>query len=84
MRNLSEEIASVGGGFKQGGSFEENTALRSDFDMGNVAGITGGAIHVLIDDLQGLPFSAYSGSAFLNNRIFAGDGPALRLNEFSW
>jgi hypothetical protein len=52
--------------------------------MGNVAGITGGAIHFLIDDLQGLPFSAYSGSAFLNNRIFAGDGPALRLNEFSW
>jgi porin len=83
-RNLSDEIATVSGGLKRGLSFQGYTSLGFDLDMERIAGITGGTVHFLIDDLQGQPFFAYSGSAYLNNRIFAGDGPALRLNELSY
>jgi porin len=83
-RNLSDEIATVGGGLKQGLSFQGYTTFGLDFDMQRIAGIPGGAVHFLLDDLQGQPFSAYTGSAFLNNRLFAGDGPAFRLQELSY
>jgi carbohydrate-selective porin OprB len=83
-RNLSEEIAVVSGGLKRGASYEGYTTLGFDLDIERIAGITGGAIHFLLDDLQGQPFYAYSAAAYLNNRIFAGDGPALRVNEFSY
>jgi porin len=69
-RDLSEGLSNVSGGRKQGGSFEGY--------------ITGGSIHFLLDDLQGQSFAGYSGSAYLNNRVFAGSGPAFRLNEFSY
>ncbi len=52
--------------------------------MERIAGITGGAVHFLLDDLAGQPFYAWSGSAYLNNRLFAGDGPAFRVNELSY
>jgi porin len=83
-RNLSEEIANVSGGVKRGASFEGTTFLGFDLDMNRIAGLTGGAVHFLLDDLQGQPFSAYSGSSYLNNRIFAGNGPAFRVNELSY
>jgi porin len=83
-KNLSEGLANVSGGLKRGEFFEGYTALGFDLDMERTAGVTGGAVHFLIDDLQGQPFFAYSGSAYLNNRIFAGDGPAFRLNELSY
>lgn len=83
-RNLSEGLGNVSGGSKQGGLFEGFTNLGLDLDMARIAGVKGGAIHFLVSDLQGQPFSAYSGSAYLNNRIFAGNGPALRLNELSY
>jgi porin len=83
-RNLAEEIANVSGGRKRGASFEGTTFLGFDLDMERIAGIPGGAVHFLLDDLQGQPFYGYSGSAYLNNRIFAGDGPAFRVNEFSY
>jgi porin len=83
-RDLSEVLGNVSGGRKQGGSFEGYTTLGFDLDMDRIAGITGGSIHFLLDDLQGQSFAGYSGSAFLNNRIFAGNGPAFRLNELSY
>lgn len=83
-RNLSEELGNVSGGQKQGASFEGVTTLGVDLDMARIAGLKGGAVHFLLSDLQGEPFSGYSGSAYLNNRVFAGDGPALRLNELSY
>jgi hypothetical protein len=83
-RNLSGEIATVSGGVKRGLSFQGFTQLGFDLDMERIAGITGGAVHFLLDDLAGQPFYAWSGSAYLNNRLFAGDGPAFRVNEFSY
>ena len=83
-RNLSEELGNVTGGVTRGGSFEGYTSVGLDLDMNRIAGLTGGAVHFLISDLQGQSFSAYSGSAYLNNRIFAGNGPVLRLNELSY
>jgi porin len=65
-------------------SFQEFTQLGFDLDMERIAGITGGAVHFLLDDLAGQPFYAWSGSAHLNNRLFAGDGPAFRVNELSY
>ena len=83
-RNLSDEIATVSGGQKQGLSFQGFTQAGLDFDMQRIAGIQGGSIHFLLNDLQGQPFYAWSGSAYLNNRLFAGDGPAFRLHELSY
>jgi porin len=83
-KNLSEGLSNVSGGLKRGTFFEGYTALGFDLDMERIAGIPGGAVHFLVDDLQGQPFFAYSGSAFLNNRVFAGNGPAFRLNELSY
>ena len=76
-KNLSDEIATVSGGAKQGLSYQGFTQLGFDLDMERIAGITGGAVHFLLSDLAGQPFYAWSGSAYLNNRLFAGDGPAL-------
>jgi porin len=83
-RNLSEGLANVSGGFNRGTSYEGYSALGFDLDMDRIAGIPGGAVHFLLDDLQGQPFFAYSGSAYLNNRVFAGNGPAFRLGELSY
>lgn len=83
-RNLSEELGNVTGGVTRGGSFEGYSSVGLDLDMNRIAGVPGGAVHFLISDLQGQPFAAYSGSAYLNNRIFAGNGPILRLNELSY
>jgi porin len=83
-RNLSEGLGNVSGGRKQGGSFEGYTALGFDLDIERVAGIVGGSIHFLLDDLQGQSYVGYSGSTYLNNRVFAGSGPAFRVNEFSY
>ena len=83
-RNLSDAIATVSGGVKQGVSFQGFTELGLDLDMQRIAGIPGGAVHFLLDDLQGQPFYAWSGATYLNNRLFAGDGPAFRVNELSY
>jgi porin len=83
-KNLSEGLANVSGGLNRGAFYEGTTFLGFDLDMERIAGIPGGAVHFLVDDLQGQPFFAYSGSAWLNNRVFAGDGPAFRLNELSY
>jgi carbohydrate-selective porin OprB len=83
-RNLSEGLGNVSGGLKRGGSFEGYTTLGFDLDIEKVAGITGGSIHFLLGDLQGQSYAGYSGSTNMNNRVFAGSGPAFRVNEFSY
>jgi porin len=83
-KDLSEGLANVSGGRKQGASFEGYTTLGFDLDMDRIAGIPGGAVHFLLDDVQGQSFAGYSGSSFLNNRVFAANGPAFHLNEFSY
>ncbi len=83
-RNLAEELGNVSGGRKQGGLFEGYSEAGFDLDLAKSVGLTGGAVHFQLDDLQGQSFAAYSGSSYLNNRIFAGNGPAFRLQELSY
>lgn len=84
LKNLSEVLGNVSGGVKRGGSYEGLTLLGFDLDMERIAGINGGAVHFLVSGLAGQNFSSYSGSSYLNNRIFAGTGAAVRLNELSY
>ena len=83
-KNLTQGLVNMSGGVKQGGSYEQTTFLGFDLDMNRIAGIPGGAVHFLLSDLSGLNPAAYTGSTYINSRIFAGDGPAIRLNELSW
>ena len=82
-KDLSEVFSNVSGGDKRGTLFEGYTAFGFDLDLNRIAGVRGGSIHVLLDDLQGQPFAAYSGSAYANNRS-SRDGPAFRLQELSY
>ena len=84
LRNLSEVLGNVSGGVKRGGSYEGLTLFGFDLDAERIAGLTGGAVHFLVSDLAGQNFGPYSGSSYLNNRVFAGIGSALRLNELSY
>jgi carbohydrate-selective porin OprB len=83
-RGLYEGLGSVSGGVKRGVFAEGFTAFGADLDLDRIAGIKGGAFHFLVSDLTGQSFAAYSGSSYLNNRIFAGNGPGLHLNEFNY
>jgi porin len=83
-RGLYEGLGNVSGGVQRGAFAEGFTAFGVDLDMDRIAGLKGGAVHVLIDDLAGQSFAAYSGSSYLNNRVFAGNGPGLHLNEFNY
>lgn len=83
-KELAEPLGNVSGGIKRGGSYEGFTNVGLDLDMHRIVGVPGGAVHFLLSDIQGQSFAAYSGSTYLNNRVFAGVGPALRLNELSY
>ena len=83
-KDLAEPLGNVSGGIKRGASFEGLTNLGLDLDAARILGIPGGAIHFLVSDIQGRSFASYSGSSYLNNRIYAGNGIAFRLNELSY
>ena len=83
-RGLYEGLGNVSGGVERGAFAEGFTAFGVDLDLDRIAGVKGGAFHVLVDDLAGQSFAAFSGSSYLNNRIFAGNGPGLHLNEFNY
>lgn len=82
-RDLSEQMGDVDGGIKRGGFFEGYTSAGADLDLGRVAGIPNGSVHLVLDDLQGQPYASYTGSEYANNRVFA-TTQALRLNELSY
>ena len=84
LRNLSEVLGNVSGGIQRGGSYQGLTLLGLDLDAQRIAGISGGAVHVLVSDIAGQNFGPISGSAYLNNRVYAGTGANLRLNELSY
>jgi len=83
-RDLSEVLSNVSGGAERGTFYEAYSEAGFDLDMNRIAGIPGGSVRFMVDDLRGQPFASYSGSAYANNRIFAGDGPAFRLQEWSY
>ncbi len=83
-KDLAEPLGNVSGGNKRGAFFEGLTNVGFDLDAARILGIPGGAVHFLVSDIQGRSFAAYSGSSYLNNRIYAGNGSAFRLNELSY
>ena len=83
-KQLAEPLGNVSGGIKREGSYEGFANIGFDLDMNRIAGVSGGAVHFLVSDIQGQSFATYSGSSYLNNRVFAGVGPTLRLNELSY
>lgn len=80
---FNEGFSDVSGGIKRGSLYEGYTSFGVDLDMNKIAGIHGGSVHVLLSDLNGQPFLGYSGSAYMNNKVFGGTA-AARLNEFSY
>ncbi|WP_210252994.1 carbohydrate porin [Beijerinckia sp. L45] len=82
-RTFNEEFSNVSGGLKRGSLYEGFTTLGFDLDMNRIAGIQGGSVHFLANDLNGLPFLPYSGSNYANNKVFSGPA-ASRLNELSY
>lgn len=82
-RTIDEGFGNVSGGLKRGGLYEGYTSFGVDLDMNTIAGIKGGAFHVLISDLSGQNFAGYSGSQYAFNRVWA-YAAAARLNEFSY
>ncbi len=82
-RTINEGFSDVSGGLKRGTLYEGFTLLGVDLDMNRIAGINGGILHVLFNDLNGIPFAPYSGSQYGYNRVFGAPASA-RLNEFSW
>lgn len=82
-RSIDEGFGNVSGGLKRGGLFEGFTSLGVDLDMNRIAGIQGGAVHFLANDLSGRPYQQFSGSAYAFNRVFSIDR-GLRLNELSY
>lgn len=79
---LAEPLGNVTNGIKRDGSFEGLSNL--DLDANRILGIPGGAVHFLVSDIQGRNFASFSGSSYPNNRVFAGNGPAFRLNKLSY
>ncbi|MEJ0093169.1 MAG: carbohydrate porin [Methylocella sp.] len=82
-RTFNEGFANVSGGIKRGALYEGFTAFGVDLDMNRIAGINGGSLHLLFNDLNGQSFQPYSGSAFANNKVFSLSA-AARLNELSY
>jgi porin len=82
-RTLQEAVGETSGGIKQGTSYEGFNLFGVDLDLNRIAGIRGGSVHVLINDLAGTPYQNYSGSLYVYNRAFAYQS-AARLNEFSY
>jgi len=82
-RELAIESAAVSGGIKRGAFFDGYTSLGLDLDMQRILGLTGGTLHVLVDDTQGQPNYSYSGSLYAFNRAYT-YRPTFRLNELSY
>ncbi|MEJ0093188.1 MAG: carbohydrate porin [Methylocella sp.] len=82
-RTINEGYANISGGLQRGWLYQGYTSLGVDLDMNRIVGIPGGSVHILVDDLNGVPTEPFSGSAFAFNRVFSLNA-ALRLNEFSY
>ncbi len=72
------------GGKQQGHSNAQQFGLLADFDMGKIAGLTGGTIHLALSDRWGASDSAkYVGNA-LEDQSNYGAGQNMRLAQLSY
>jgi porin len=82
--DLTEFAANVSGGKGRGSSTAEQIGFGVDFDMGKLAGINGGTVHLQLNYRQGASTSAN----FIGNENEVqsnfGFGEDLRLTQFSY
>ena len=72
------------GGKRQGHSNAQQAGLAADFDMGKLAGMTGGTFHIALSDRWGASDSAkYVGNALEDQSNF-GAGQNMRLAQLSY
>jgi porin len=82
-RTLQQAVGLTSGGLRKGTIYEGFNLFGVDLDMNKIAGIKGGSVHFLMNELSGLPFTGRTGSFYVYNRAFALQA-GVRLNEFSY
>lgn len=80
---VSETFSAVDGGQRRGTAYAQQLRAGLDLDMGKIAEVPGGTIHVTLNDRRGVGIS----SDFVGNRLpiqEAAGGYYARLSEVSW
>ncbi|MFT4053448.1 MAG: carbohydrate porin [Novosphingobium sp.] len=80
---VSETFSAVDGGQRKGTAYTQQIRAGVDLDMDKLAGVSGGIIHITLNDRRGVGIS----SDFVGNRLpiqEAAGGPYARLSELSW
>ncbi|WP_236711022.1 carbohydrate porin [Novosphingobium barchaimii] len=80
---VSETFAAVDGGVRRGTAYTQQIRAGMDFDMGKIAGWSGGLFHVTLNDRRGVGIS----SDYVGNRLpiqEAYGGQYVRLGEVSY
>lgn len=81
MSQTSDVLGNVSGGVKRGMAYDGLFQLQGDFDMGRLAGWTGGAIHISGYAIQGQGLSGKDVGNLLTATSVEAD-PGFRLGEF--
>ncbi|WP_343527566.1 carbohydrate porin [Sphingomonas sp.] len=80
---VSETFSAVDGGQRRGGTYVQQVRAGVDLDMGKIAGLAGGVVHLTVNDRRGDGISAVN----VGNRLpiqEAAGGPYTRLSELTW
>ena len=81
---IGEYAYSFSGGNRIGGDYAQQFAIGTDVDMGKLAGLTGGTLHVSLNVREGRSTTAdYIGNKIAVQEIY-GDGENFRLAEVSY
>jgi porin len=81
---IGEYAYSFSGGKRIGGDYAQQLAFGVDVDMGTVAGLTGGTLHLSLNVREGRSTTAdYIGNRIAVQEIY-GDGENTRLAEISY
>ncbi|QWW70084.1 carbohydrate porin [Rhizobium sp. WYJ-E13] len=81
MSQTSDVLGNVSGGVKRGTAYDGLFQLQGDFDMGRLAGWTGGSIHISGYAIQGQGLSGKDVGNLLTATSVEAD-PGFRLGEF--
>ncbi|AYG61983.1 carbohydrate porin [Rhizobium jaguaris] len=81
MSQTSDVLGNVSGGLRRGAAYDGVFQLQGDFDMGRLAGWTGGSIHISGYAIQGQGLSGKNIGNLLTVTSVEAD-PGFRLGEF--
>ncbi len=79
-----EFAANPSGGERQGAEFTGQISLGADFDLGKLAGVQGGTIHVLFTDRAGNNLASKSINNSVSVQQIYGDGQTYQLSLLSY